>query len=163
MARATLPVRMGGLNLPAMAVEAPGAYVAAFAAAVQELHGRMLRLYNNQFALAVAADIAAVPPDKAWAAGLRTARDSIGPLLALLPEDQATLRTSAPEGPPALRPGVQLGGQDPQATSRSSSPRATSTSRRSQSRTSLAWHSAGPPTSRWSSAGPAARVTTWMF
>ncbi len=63
--RATLPVRMGDLNLPAMAAEAPGAHVAAFAAAAQELHGRLQRLYDNQFARAVAADIAIVPVARA--------------------------------------------------------------------------------------------------
>ena len=62
---------------------------------------------------AIAADVKAVPPDKPWAMSLRTARDSIIPLLTLPPEDLATLRTSAPEGPPTLRPGVHLGGARP--------------------------------------------------
>ena len=113
VARTALPARMGGLNLPTMATEAPGAYVASFAAAAQELHGRMLRLCDNQLAQVVAADITAVPPDRPWAASLRAARDSVNTLLTLLPEDLATLRTSAPEGPPTLRPGVQLGGARP--------------------------------------------------
>ena len=79
--RAALHVRMGGLNLSAIAPEAQGAYVAAFAAAAQELHGRLLRLPVNPFVRAVAGDINTVPPTRVWADGLRTARDSLRPLL----------------------------------------------------------------------------------
>jgi hypothetical protein len=69
------------------------------------------RLPANRFAKAVADDVGAVPPTKAWAASLRTAHDTVRPLLELAPDDLATLRTSAPEGPPpAQRPGIRLNG-----------------------------------------------------
>lgn len=96
-------------SLPAIAPEAHGAYVAAFATAAQELHGRLRRLYSNPFARAVADNVSSAAPASARAASLWAARAVTKPILELAPDDLTPMRLSAPEGPPSLRPSVQLG------------------------------------------------------
>ena len=108
MARASLPTRMGGLNLPKMMDEAELAHVSAYAAAAEDLHSRLVSLAGNRAAERVAACLADVPEETAWGEALREARRSITPLLSLDPDSVANLRDAAPEGPPVFRCGVRL-------------------------------------------------------
>ena len=108
MARASLPTRMGGLNLPKMSDEAELAHVSAFAAAAEDLHSRLASMAGNRAAERVAGCLAEVPEETAWGLALREARRSVTPLLSLDPESVATLRDAAPEGPPTFRCGVRL-------------------------------------------------------
>ena len=115
MARASLPTRMGGLNLPRTTDEAELAHVAAYAAAAEDLHSRLTSMAGNRAAETVADYLSAVPEDTAWGDALRSARRAVTPLLSLDPESVANLREAAPEGPPTFRCGVRLNRARPPA------------------------------------------------
>ena len=122
MARASLPTRMGGLNIPKMTDEADLAHVAAFAAAAEDLHSRLIAMAGNGAAERVAGYLTEVPEETAWGDALRTARSTITPLLSLDPESVANLREAAPEGPPIFRCGVRLNRARPPARFRERKP-----------------------------------------
>ena len=120
--RACLPTRMGGLNLPRMAEEAQGAHLAAFAAAAEDLHGRLCALPNNRTAEKVARLVQQVPEEVEWGAAVRGAWEAVQPLLALSDSDRQLLRKAAPEGPPAIRTGVRINSARPARRNRRDRP-----------------------------------------
>lgn len=63
-----------------MALEAEGAHLAAFAAAAQELYGRMLRLHDNIAAQHLAQNLRDVPASTTRGAALLADPASISPL-----------------------------------------------------------------------------------